>query len=424
MDRSDAVGTSSESEIRARIARLGKITFAEFMETALYHPTGGYYARRPYVGAHADYFTSPAAHPAFGALISIYLLRMWEALGRPSAFYAVEMGAGDGLLAREVVEFAQRLTRPFGDALHYVALDRSTRHATRYAPSGAYQRIVAAGSPVAGIVGCFLSNELVDSFPVHRFKTVEGEAKEVYLLLEDERFVEALGDPSTPELARRLEGLSPSLPEGYRGEVNLGIGPWMAGVAGSLDRGFVLTVDYGYAEAEMNSPHGDGGSVQSYYRHTQTASPYQRVGVQDITAHVDFSSVVREGEAVGLRPWGLTTQAQYLRGLGLDRWLGRLRVEGLPQRERESNAMAMRDLVRPDGLGGFKVLVQEKGLGNAGLSRLPPLGELDGEAEEMADSLPIPLLRPEHVPLMEGRYPHAAWRWEDLWPWDGELPGA
>ena len=177
MDRSDAVGTSSESEIRARIARLGKITFAEFMETALYHPTGGYYARRPYVGAHADYFTSPAAHPAFGALISIYLLRMWDALGRPSAFYAVEMGAGDGLLAREVVEFAQRLTRPFGDALHYVALDRSTPHGTRDAASGAYQRIVAAGSPVAGIVGCFISNELVDSFPVHRFKIVGAKPK-------------------------------------------------------------------------------------------------------------------------------------------------------------------------------------------------------------------------------------------------------
>jgi SAM-dependent MidA family methyltransferase len=417
------VGTSAESRIRARIARLGKITFAEFMETALYHPSDGYYARRPHPGAQADYFTSPAAHPAFGALVSIHLLRMWEALGRPSPFHAVEMGAGDGVLAREVVQYAQRLARPFGDALHYVALDRSTAHASRDAPSSAYQRIVSAGSPVGGVVGCFLSNELVDAFPVHRFQTVGREAKEVYLSLNDDRFVETLDEPSSPRLARRLEGLGSSLSEGYRGEVNLGIGPWMAEVAGALDRGFVLTVDYG-AEAEIFSPHRAGGTVQTYYRHTQAASPYQRVGEQDITAHVDFSSVVREGEAVGLKPWGLTTQASYLRGLGLDRWLGRLRVEDLSQRERESNAMAMRELVSPDGLGGFKVLVQEKGVGSAGLSRMPPLGELDGETEELADSLPIPLLRPENVPLMEGRYPHAAWRWEDLWTWDEEPPRA
>ena len=413
----DAVEPTAEGEIRARIARHGEITFAEFMELALYHPRDGYYSRGPVVGARGDYYTSPAAHPAFGALVAIELRRMWQLLGRPSPFYAIEAGAGSGLLARDVTEYAPRLAGGFADALRYVALDRIPPPAGSGRSPRRYQRVLAHGVPLAGIVGCILSNELFDAFPVHRFEVHERSIKEVYVGAANSDFVERLGEPSSPQLARRLDRLGRDLPDGYRGEITLGIGPWMAAVAGALNRGFVLTVDYGYEEDELYSPARAMGTLQTYYRHTDGASPYRRVGSQDITAHVDFSALDYHGASLGLASLGTVTQARFLQGLGLEGWLQRLRTEDLGQQERDANMMGMRDLVRPDGLGRFRVLVQEKGTGIADPGLLLGLSD-----KSEADDLPLPLLRPDHIPLLAGRYPHTTWQLDELFsvPPEGE----
>ena len=406
--------SSPEADIRARIASEGRITFAEFMNVALYHTAGGYYSRGSSTSDHRDYYTSPAAHPAFGALIAIQLRRMWEVLERPSPFYAVEMGAGNGLLARDVVGYALTLPSPFTDALRYIALDRSSVHGEPDGRAAGYQRVVAQALPIKGVVGCFFSNELVDSFPVHRFQIQRGAIKELYLSLRDERFVEVLGEISTPLLERHLDHLRFRLPEGYRGEINLQIGPWMAEIARALKRGFVLTMDYGYEAGDLYSPERAYGTLQTYYRHASGASPYELIGMQDITAHVDFSSLISGGNAIGLRPIGLCTQAHLLRGLGLEEWVRRLRTKHLTQRNRDANMMAMRELVRPDGLGAFKVLVQEKGTEITRLGELSPSKAPPSESGGWADDLPVPLLRPQHVPLMEGRYPHLTWDFEEL----------
>ena len=400
---------SAEAEIRVRIARLGKIPFAEFMELALYHPQDGYYSRVSVPEGRRDYYTSPAAHPAFGALLALQLRRMWELMGRPSPFYAVEMGAGSGLLARDLTEFVHRLPGAFGPALRYVTLDRAPPplRADRWASPG--EPVLTEGVPLKGVVGCFLSNELVDAFPVHRFEIRDRAAREVYVAIEGGDLVQRLDQPSTPRLARRLDRLAREAPEGYRGEVNLAIGPWMAQVSRALRRGFVLTIDYGYEEDGVFSPEMSQGAVQTYYRHTGGGDPYKRIGSQDITAHVDFSALASEGEAAGLASLGTITQARFLGGLGLGRWLQRLRTEAQDQRERDANMMAMRDLTRPDGLGGFRVLVQEKGTGIEGLGQLLP-------PEGAVDEMPLPLLRPDHVALMDARYPHTAWQPEELWP--------
>ena len=400
---------SAEGEIRARIARQGRITFAEFIEIALYHPGGGYYTRGAPSGAHRDYYTSPAAHPAFGALISIQLWRMWHLMACPCRFYAIEMGAGNGLLARDVTEYASALPGPFSEALRYVALDRSPTSVAGDGRPARHQRIVTGRTSVKGVVGCILSNELVDSFPVHRFEIQSGTVKEIFLSLQKEGFVEVLDEPSSPVLADRLQRLSFPLPEGYRGEVNPQVGAWIADVASALERGFVLTIDYGYEREDLYSAERAGGTLQTYNSHASGASPYQRIGMQDLTAHVDFSSLVSEGKASGLEPVGLTTQACFLADLGIRRWLDRLRAERLGQRERDANAMAMRELIKPEGLGAFRVLVQEKGTGVKNLGQLVP-------SEMPVDDLPVPLLRLEHVPLMAGRYPHLTWDSEQTWP--------
>ena len=388
--------------------------FAEFMEVALYHPRGGYYSGPSPLAADGDYFTSPAAHPGFGALIAILLRHMWEVLGGPDRFTVVEMGAGAGLLARDVVDYAAGLGGGFAQSMRYVAPDRRLPSAQRGTRSSAVQRIVGRGLPLKGVVGCVISNELVDSFPVHRFQIDQGGVREMYVTVDDHgRFTELLDRPSTHEVAARVSKLGVGLPEGFRGEVNLDLPTWMGDVSAALDRGFVVTVDYGYETRDLLSADKAAGTVQTYYRHAPGGSPFGRVGRQDITAAVDFSAIASEGESLGLRPFPLATQARFLRDLGFDKMLERLRKMELGQRARQANMMAMLELVKEEGLGGFKVLIQERATGVNHLSQLMP-------THRDTHDLDVPLLGPHDLQLMEARYPHLAWEPGGLWPFEEE----
>ena len=156
------------------------------MEVALYHSKGGYYSRGSLIDREKDYYTSPAAHPAFGALISVALYQMWNAMDRPYPFHSIEMGAGTGILGSDVTRYAKALPKAFRKALRYVALERCTTNATPENQTSNHQRVITIGMPVKGIVGCILSNELVDSFPVHRFQIQQGSPKEIFLTVKDE----------------------------------------------------------------------------------------------------------------------------------------------------------------------------------------------------------------------------------------------
>ena len=207
--------TSAEQAIQSLILRQGRITFARFMELALFHPLDGYYTSGERVGAAGDYYTSPAAHPAFGALLAVQLKQMWEVLGAPKPFFAVELGAGGGLLAQDILSYSATLGDDFSRSLCYLSLDWRAAGPGK----GFAQRLVAAGVPLRGVVGCILSNELVDSFPVHRFQMEEGKLREVYVAYRSGEYAEVLDEPSTPLLAGRLEALGRRLPEGFRGSL-------------------------------------------------------------------------------------------------------------------------------------------------------------------------------------------------------------
>ena len=296
---------SVESKIRERILMEGRISFAHFMDMALYDPEQGYYANRSRTADSRDYFTSPAAHPCFGALFAVQLERMWEVLGRPDPFHAVEMGAGSGLLARDVIEYASGLSDDFARSLRYVAIDRYPS-----SDSNRVEAIASDGVPLDGVVGCLLSNELVDAFPVHRFRVDAGHLREVFVGLDEEgELTELLGEPSTDMLHHRVGARLRSLPDGFCGEVNRGIGELIGDVAGALERGFVVTVDYGEESDLLYSAARARGTVQTYYRHTQGGSPYRRIGRQDITAHVDFTAITEEGRELGLSTLGLRDAA-------------------------------------------------------------------------------------------------------------------
>ena len=380
-----------EVEIRRRIETNGPITFAEFMDVALYHPDGGYYTHDRQAESYRDYYTSPSGHPAFSALIAIQLEAMWKALGCPEPFHVVELGAGGGLMARDIAEYANQNLAPFSRAMRYVPIDKMSDDV----PYGA--------------AGCVVSNELIDAFPVHRFEITDGKIVELFVDVDaDGRLHSVPGEPSTPLLAGRIDRLGVELPDGARGEVNLRIGEWARQVATIIERGFVLTIDYGHEAEELYSSRRSRGTLQTYYKHTSGSSPYQWIGRQDITAHVDFTTVVQEGRAVGLKPLLLMTQAEYLDRLGLSAWLERLRGQEMSPRELRANAMAMRDLADPEGLGGFKALIQEKGTCTGSLGEIFPSPDYIGK-------LPVPLLGAGHTPLLEGRSPSQEWELEGTW---------
>ena len=319
----------------------------------------------------------------------------------PSPFWVVEPGAGAGRLCHDLADYAGYLPDSFGRDLRYVCLDRAPpvgfegRLQPHHRP--AVDRVACNGLPLRGVKGCIISNELVDSFPVHRLVVREGALLEVYVTLSRGALVEELGPLSTPALAHRLESLGIALPEGATAEVNLAMEPWVKDLASTLKAGFVITVDYGHTAQELYSPARSRGTLASYHRHIRTDSPYKRIGSQDMTAHVDFTSLMEAGRRWGLDTVGLTTQRELLNNLGLRRLVGRLLSQGLGQREVDANRMAMLDLVRPAGMGGFRVLVTGQGrqacraLGACPLFGAGPTP--GGPAATSADARPHALIR-------------------------------
>jgi len=409
------------------------------------------------IGATGDYYTSPSVHPAFGALLAVQLLQMWHLLDRPNPFTVVEMGAGNGLLARDILNYISNLLPEFGRSLRYVCLDirvvagleTAVSSFQNQPPQNApkVSRIAAAvptdgvegdtltdsragararryGIPLSGIRGCILSNELLDAFPVHQIKVHGGRLQEVYVTLQNGRLVETLGEPSCPELADRLESVGVELVEGQVAEINLGIDRWAGEAASSLESGFILTVDYGKTASQLYSAkERPDGTLTTYYRHTQTDDPFSHVGSQDITAQVDFTAVVQAGRARGLSMLGYARQSEFLRSLGLGDWQRRLGSLNLSQQQTQANRAGILDLARVGGLGDFKVLVQGKNVGKPklwGFDADPDPGE-GPEPEDGLDrpeELPVPLLTADHLPFLEGRYPRAEAEinLEKLWP--------
>ena len=361
----------------------GPLPFARFMELCLYHPQYGYYASgRACRGREGDYYTSPTVHRIFGALIGKQLAQMWRLLG-VGAFEAVEMGGGEGYLCLDILDYLQQEEPQLYDLLLYRMVEMSPSVIERQ------QRLLASHEAKVAwhwpdeladqkIQGCFLSNELVDSFPVHRVVMEGGTLREVYVELDNERFKEVQGDPSTPELVGYFRRLGITLSEGQRAEVNLEALRWRQQVAQGLKRGFVITIDYGYPAEELYSPFRPMGTFLCYQGHRALTDPYSNLGLQDMTAHVDFTSLIVWGEDHGLARTGLVPQYQFLLALGIMDELTRV-GEGKAQWEATAERLIVKNLILPGGMGQtFKVLIQHKGIERPqldGLRRKIPGGE-------------------------------------------------
>ena len=349
------------------------------MQTCLYSRRGGFYASRDRrISAH--FGTSSMSHPVFGALIARQLEEMWHVLGDPPAFHVIEVGAGDGSLGLSIAHACWRNVPELAHALCYIAADYAPRQPASSDPvvdwdqgTGVWissrpethleiQRVKTEGiSPFRNVVGCILSNELIDNFPVHRFAIQGGRVKEVFVALAEGNFTEVLDEPSSVRIEERIASLGLSLPEGYRGEVNLALEDWTREVTQALDRGFVLTIDYGDEAGELYSSENHEGTLVCYQRHIAGNDPYKNVGQQDITCHVDFTSLMRLGEQHGLATVGYIPQRQFLTNLGFSSFLDALDTQGLSAARTTLSRMAMSALVDPEDYGDLKVLAQAKG---------------------------------------------------------------
>jgi SAM-dependent MidA family methyltransferase len=346
--------------IRAKIQQDGPVTFRDFMEMALYHPQFGYYSvSRPRLGEGGDFYTSAYLTGLFGELLAHQFEEMWQALGR-GPFTIVEYGAGSGLLCRDILS-RLRENAALYKKLNYFIIEKSCamRERERQLLSG---KVEWRGSirEIGEVTGCIFSNELVDNFSVHRV-VMEDELMEIYVGYDGD-LIESLR-PAPEMLKDYLTRLGVKLPKGYRAEINLEATRWIQEVGEALTRGWVMTIDYGYSAASLYSKRS--GTLACYRRHRVNYCPYEFIGEQDITSHVNFSALDHWGRSKGLELGGYTDQIHFLQGLGLAGRLRNREEKGMGETDRRQLQTFLMEMGQK-----FKVLIQHKGVGKVPLSGL------------------------------------------------------
>lgn len=334
-------------------APAGRLSFARFMELALYEPGLGYYRRRGDRATRSgDFLSAPEMDPIFAAALAAQLEEMWERLERPDRFVLREHGAGTGRLGEDVRAALEATRSELLRAFVYEPLEIGP------------ERLPAAG-PVdveRPFTGCLLANELLDALPVHRLEAgPDGEVREVGVTWSEGWFADA-PLPIEPGIAADLaeRGLRPG--PGERVEWRPAAAAWLSGAVAPLERGYALLIDYGGDPSALlrRMPRG---SVRTYRRHHAGDDPYRAVGESDLTAHVDFEALERVAPDTGLDVLGRTSQAEFLAGLEIGELLVRLRERPGTTAERYLTARsAVLRLLDPAQLGAFSVLVLGRGV--------------------------------------------------------------
>jgi SAM-dependent MidA family methyltransferase len=377
LDDSQALRQIISDQIRQR----GKISFAEFMEFCLYHPIHGYYqTEREKIGRGGDYYTSPSVHSVFGRLLAKQLGEMGDLL-QDGPFWVLEAGAGRGLLAQDILDECARRFPAFYDRLRYGILERShsfvdeqKRRLASYPDKVEWFDLKELQK--ANLQGCILANEFFDALPVHRIILQDGEAREIYVTEKGGSFCEVLSEPSSWKIHRYFADSGVDLVEGQQAEVGLEAIRWYSEAARTLAQGFFMIIDYGFLAHDLYASFRRSGTLLCYYRHTISDNPYGRVGLQDMTANVNFSALIEQGESLGFHVTGFVPQYQFLLSLGFLNEIEREPEKKDDPRDRSfMERLAMKRLILPDGGMGdtFKILIQHKGLEQVTLSGLQPL---------------------------------------------------
>ncbi|MGH2492443.1 MAG: class I SAM-dependent methyltransferase [Candidatus Limnocylindria bacterium] len=348
------------NNIRAR----GPITFAEFMETALFDPQDGYYTSRVALGFEGDYLTASDLGPHFGRALARAFVDLWMQLGKPTAWDLVEAGAGRGVFLRDVLTALER-ERPDaakGARPTIVEVSPRLREQQSAALAGRDMRWASDARALAPVQGVIFANEVLDAFPVHVLtRTAEG-VREVFVEEHAGVLTETLRAPSRPDLSWRVPE---QLPRDGRWEVSPAAEGWVASLGPALTSGYAVFVDYGGDENELLTRLG-AGTLRGFSRHRLVTDPYAEPGAHDLTASVNFTAIRRAAEGAGLVFAGRATQRDALIALGIREPTARAEtpIEQLRALGRRS---AIDTLLDPSGFGAFEFVCFAKDAPTEGL---------------------------------------------------------
>jgi SAM-dependent MidA family methyltransferase len=351
-----------ELEIRER----GPIPFSRYMDLCLYDPDLGYYSRNAeQFGKAGDFYTSSDVHAVFGRLLARQFDEMWRALGSPECVELIELGAGRGLFAQDVLGWSEKKFPDFFRALRYVlaesspALQERIKRTLRpHFDSGKAELTdfdpgrAESSRDKPTIV---FANEFFDALPVE-ILSVKGSLR---IGARDGHFVESWAEASSGEL-EFLDRYSIHPEADEHIEASLVAQHYMERIATSIERGFIIAIDYGYArEEQLAGRHR--GTIKAIRQHSVSANPYEAPGEQDITADVNFTALAGAAEKHGMQTHKLVTQSQFLMGIGeANQFADAFEECRLPQ-ERAKVALQLKHLVTPAGMGeSFHVLVAGK----------------------------------------------------------------
>ena len=340
----------------------GRISFARFMSLALYAPGLGYYAAGAHkLGEAGDFVTAPEISPLFSHCLAQQAAQVLSTLEGADI---LEYGAGTGVMALEILRELARL-----DCLpqHYYIMELSAdlrerqQQTLRDGVPTLFERIVWLDAlPETPINGVVFANEVLDAMPVNLFEIQNRALREVDVVLGEQGLTYALSEPSDA-LSAGVSELLGQLSEGYRSEFNGAVAPWLRSMADALGQAAVFLIDYGFPRHEFYHPQRSEGSLMCHYRHRSHTDPLTLLGLQDITAHVDFTQVAEEALQAGFDVSGFTSQAFFLISLGLTERAAQHDPEDIKQQLVLSQQV--KKLTMPNEMGElFKVIGLQKGL--------------------------------------------------------------
>lgn len=365
--------TELERLLVKRIERDGRLTFRDFHQSALYDKEFGYYnTERLKIGPTGDFYTSSNVHKAFGAVLARAFVKLWDDYDKAENYSGglssprlVEIGAGTGLLAFDILTASDEIRSEAFNHLRYCIIETSPAMLRRQQEKLAeFEHRVEwktleelERGPITGIV---FSNELIDAMPVHRVRMREGRLQECYVVGENGRLRFEWGELSTSRLTDYLERMAARIGEGWTVEINLDAIDWLERMSRAIEKGYLVTIDYGDVAGHLYAPDRREGTLRSFSRHRLVDSLLDQVGEQDITASVNFTALIEYGRDAGFETVSYEWQSGFLLRSGL--------VEIIAAQEYENDSveamkerLALKNLFAPGGVSdNFRVLIQRR----------------------------------------------------------------
>ncbi|MEE3003034.1 MAG: SAM-dependent methyltransferase [Pseudomonadota bacterium] len=350
----------TSQHIKQIIAESGPISFAEFMQYALYTPSTGYYMSNNYqIGKKGDFHTAPEISAMFGHCIANQIN---EYIRQNNEISILELGPGSGKLAKDILE---NIKKPECIKKYLMlelspSLKEKQKETTKSISKVPISHISKLPTDFKGII---IANEVIDAMPVHRFK-IANKLHEQYVELKNNELIPVFKPTKNKDLIEQVYALNLDLPLGYESEINLALPSWINSLSDCLKQGIILLIDYGYDQQEYYHPERNDGTLKCFHQQKAHNNPFINIGSQDITAHVDFTKTAKAALKSNLEIEGYVEQAHFLLNLDLINI-----AQQYYAKDPLNSAKEMKLLTMPSEMGSLcKVLGLSKGITKTSLA--------------------------------------------------------